>query len=181
MIRIRKIYNPYLEVNIGKMEKVREIIKTQIPLLADKNIEEIENQMIDPLKYKYQTTLFIAEDINDAVRGFALMLYMSDLGFCFLDYIAVSPEKTSSGLGGALYERVREEAESLDAFGIFCECLPDDPQLCGNDEQILIQNQKRLAFYERFGARPILNTSYETIVDPEDDAIVAGASARSIS
>jgi len=127
MIRIRKISNPYLEVNILKMGKVKEIIKAQIPLLADKKIEEIEEQMVDPLKYKYQTTLFIAEDINDAIRGFALLLYMSDLGFCFLDYIAVSPEKTSSGLGGALYERVREEAESLDAFGIFCECLPDDP------------------------------------------------------
>jgi len=85
------------------MDKVKEIIKTQIPLLGEQKIEEIENQMIDPLKYKYQTTRFIAEDIDDAVRGFALMLYMSDLRFCFLDYIAVSPEKTSSGLGGALY------------------------------------------------------------------------------
>src|SRR5665647_245046 len=170
MIRIRKISNPYLEVNIRKMEKVKEIIKSQIPLLADEKIEEIQNQMIDPLKYKYQTTLFIAEDINDAVRGFALMLYMSDLGFCFLDYIAVSQEKTSSGLGGALYERVREEAESLDAFGILFECLPDDPELCGDDELLLKQNQQRLAFYERFGARPIANTSYETTVDPEDDS-----------
>ena len=170
MIRIRKISNPYLEVNIRKMDKVKEIIKTQIPLLGEKKIEEIENQMIDPLKYKYQTTLFIAEDIHDAVRGFALMLYMSDLRFCFLDYIAVSPEKTSSGLGGALYERVREEAESLDAFGIFCECLPDDPDLCCDNELILKQNQQRLAFYERFGARPIANTSYETTVDPEDDS-----------
>lgn len=144
MIRIRKISNPYLEVNIRKMEKVKEIIKSQIPLLTNKKIEEIENQMIDPLKYKYQTTLFIAEDINDAVRGFALMSYMSDLGFCYLDYIAVSPEKTSSGLGGALYERLREEAVSLDAFGIFFECLPDDPELCGNDELIINQNRQRL-------------------------------------
>jgi len=170
MIRIRKISNPYLEPNIRKMEKVKEIIKTQIPLLADKKIEEIESQMIDPLKYRYQTSLFIAEDINDAVRGFALMLYMSDLGFCYLDYIAVSPEKTSSGLGGALYERVREEAVSLDAIGIFCECLPDDPALCGDDELLIKQNQKRLAFYERFGARPIANTRYETTVNPEDDS-----------
>ncbi len=170
MIRIRKISNPYLEVNIRKMEKVKEIIKTQIPFLAHKKIEEIEDQMVDPLKYKYQTTLFIAEDINDAVRGFALLLYMSDLRFCFLDYVAVSPEKTSSGLGGALYERVREEAEALDAFGIFFECLPDDPTLCIDDKLILKQNKQRLAFYERFGARPIANTSYETTVYPEDDS-----------
>jgi len=65
MIRIRKITNPYLEANIRKMEKVKGIIKTQFPLLAEKKIDEIDNQMIDPLKYKYQTSLFIAEDIND--------------------------------------------------------------------------------------------------------------------
>ena len=47
------------------MEKVKGIIKTQFPLLAEKKIDEIDNQMIDPLKYKYQTSLFIAEDIND--------------------------------------------------------------------------------------------------------------------
>jgi len=169
MIRIRKISNPYLEVNILKMEKVKRIIKTHFPLVAEKKIEEIESQMIHPLKYKYQTSLFIAEDIHDTVRGFALMSYMSDLRFCFLDYIAISPEKTSSGLGGAIYERLREEAESLDAFGIFYECLPDDPKLCGDEEIIINQNRKRLAFYERFGARPIANTRYETAVNPGDD------------
>ena len=169
MIRIRKISNPYLEANIGKMDKVREILKTQIPLLSGKKIEEIENQMVDTLKYKYQTTLFIAENIDDSVRGFALMLYMSDLGICFLDYIAVSPEKTSSGLGSALYERIREEAYALDAFGIFLECLPDDPNLCTQEALVNIQNQKRLAFYERFGARPLVNTLYETPVYPEDE------------
>ncbi len=152
------------------MEKVKGIIKTQFPLLAESKIDEIDNQMIDPLKYKYQTSLFIAEDINDAVRGFALMLYMSDLRFCYLDFIAVSPDKASSGLGGALYERVREEAESLDAIGIFFECLPDDLAISGAEELIHRQNQKRLAFYERFGSRPIANTSYESKVFPGDES-----------
>lgn len=69
----------------------------------------------------------------------------------------------------AIDERLREEAESLDAFGIFCECLPDDPKLCGDEEVINDQNRKRLAFYERFGARPIANTCYETAVNPGDD------------
>lgn len=169
MIRIRKITNPYLEVNIRTIERVKEIIKIQFPLIAPKKIEEIEFQMVDPLKYKYQTTLFIAEDINDTIRGFALMLYMSDLQFCYLDWISTSPGKISSGVGSALYEIVREEADSLDSSGIFFECLPDDPELCGKEKTIFTQNQKRLAFYERFGARPLANTRYETNVNPEDD------------
>ena len=41
------------------MEKVKEIIKSQIPLLADEKIEEIQNQMIDPLKYKYLSLIHI--------------------------------------------------------------------------------------------------------------------------
>ncbi|MEZ5197506.1 MAG: hypothetical protein R2764_14255, partial [Bacteroidales bacterium] len=121
-----------------------------------------------PLKYKYQASIFVAEDDRSRLRGFALFLYMPDLQFCYLDYIAASPGKTSGGVGGALYDRVREEAEALGAIGVFFECLPDDPKLC-RDEATVLQNKKRLAFYERYGARPIINTSYESTVTPEDD------------
>jgi acetoin utilization deacetylase AcuC-like enzyme/GNAT superfamily N-acetyltransferase len=169
MIRIRRISNPYLETNLRSLEKVKEIIRSQFPLVPVRKIDKIENQMVDPLGYQYQTSLFIAEGVNDAIRGLVVLSYMSDLQFCFLDYIAVDAEKTSSGIGGALYERVREEANSLDAFGIFFECLPDDPELCHGAEEILVQNRKRLAFYERFGARPLANTKYETKVEPDDD------------
>ena len=169
MIRIRKITNPYLENNIRKIEKAKDILRTQIPLVTEKKIDEIESQLINPLKHKYQATLFIAEDINETLRAFALMLYMPDLHFCYLDYLAVSPDRASSGLGGALYERVREEAASLDVTGLLFECLPDDPDLC-RDQDDLLQNRKRLAFYERFGARPIANTLYATPVKTDDDS-----------
>jgi acetoin utilization deacetylase AcuC-like enzyme len=168
MIRIRKITNPYLESNIRKIKAVKEIIRKQFPAISEKKIEEVELQLTDPLKYKYQSTLFVAENIHETIRAFAILLYMPDLRFCFLDYIASSPDNPSSGLGGALYERVREEAVSLDAKGLFFECLPDDPALC-SDAEILAQNRKRLAFYERFGARPIDNTLYATPVKPDDD------------
>lgn len=169
MIRIRRISNPYLEVNIRKLEKVKEIIKVQIPLLSSEKIDEIENQMVDTLKYNYQTILFIAEDIDESVKGFAILLHMPDLQYCYLDFLAVAPGKAPSGLGGALYGRVREEAEALEAFGVFFECLPDDPELC-LDKGLIVQNQKRLAFYERFGARPIVNTLYETTVNEDEDS-----------
>ncbi len=168
MIRIRKISNPNNESNLRQIEKIKEITRTQFPEITEKKLDEIGAHMTNPVKYKYQSILFVATDINETVRGFALFLYMSDLKFCYLDYIAVSPSKISSGVGGAMYERLREEAELLNAFGIFFECLPDDPELC-RDKDLVPQNQKRLAFYERFGARPISNTQYETPVNPEDD------------
>lgn len=168
MIRIRKITNPYLEANIRKIEAVKEIIRVQFPAVSERKISDLDAQFVDPLKHRYQSSLFIAEDIHERVKAFALLLYMPDIGFCFLDYIAASPDSSSSGLGGALYERIREEAISLDAIGLFFECLPDDPLLC-KDQQTLEQNRRRLAFYERFGARPVANTLYETPVKPEDD------------
>lgn len=168
MIKIRKITNPYLDANIRKIEKVKEILRSQFPLVNEKKIEEIDSQLTNPLKHKYQTTLFIAEDISETVRAVAILLYMPDHQFCYLDYIAVSPGISSSGMGGALYERITEEASSLNAIGLFFECLPDDPDLCSNPET-LVQNQKRMAFYERFGARPITNTLYATPVRPGDD------------
>jgi acetoin utilization deacetylase AcuC-like enzyme len=168
MIRIRKISNPYLEVNIRQIEKIKNIIAAQFPDISKKKIDEILEQMADPVKNKYQSMIFIAEEINEVIRGFGLLLHMSDLKICYLDYIAVSHGKPSSGVGGALYERIREEAESLNAMGIFFECLPDDPALC-DDQVFIVQNQKRLAFYERFGARPMANTLYESRVKPEDD------------
>ncbi|MFH1743205.1 MAG: histone deacetylase family protein, partial [bacterium] len=52
--------------------------------------------------------------------------------------------------------------------GLFYECLPDDPAL-SRDPDILKQNARRLRFYERYGARPIVNTAYETPLKLEFD------------
>ncbi|MCU0472315.1 MAG: histone deacetylase family protein [Bacteroidales bacterium] len=168
MFRIRKITNPYLEGNIKSVERIKEIIRLQFPALKANEIENISQQMINQVRKKYQTSLVVADDFSGNIRGFAILLYMSDLKFCYLDLIAVTPGKPTSGVGGSIYERIREEAASLGTIGLFFECLPDDPKLC-RDTSIIDQNMKRLAFYERFGAYPIINTKYETPVKPEND------------
>ncbi len=168
MFRIRKITNPFLEGNIQSVERVKEIIRLQFPALRVNEIENISQQMINLVKKKYQTSLVIADDFRGNIRGFAILLYMSDLKFCYLDLLAVTPDKPTSGVGGSLYERIREEAAALGTIGLFFECLPDDPALC-RDKTVLDQNIRRLAFYEKFGAYPIINTKYETPVKPEND------------
>jgi hypothetical protein len=168
MFRIRKITNPFLEGNKKTVERIKEIIRLQFPALHSNEIENISEQMVNQLKKKYQTLLIVADDFSGNIRGFAILLYMSDLKFCYLDLLAVTPGKPTSGVGGAIYERVREESASLGTMGLFFECLPDDPMLC-RDTSVLDQNKKRLAFYERFGAYPIINTKYETPVKPEND------------
>ena len=139
MLRIRKISNPYLDSNIAAMEHVKNILLKQFPDIWHDKIEMLNEQLINPLKYKYQSTLLISENIHDTILGFAIFKYMPDMKFCFLDFIAASPGKTSSGIGGVLYQRVREEAEALGADGLFFECLPDDPDLC-KDQKYIEQN-----------------------------------------
>ena len=167
MFRIRKISNPYLSVNTRAIEQVKNLINNQFDGIGQEKIDEISDQLIDPLKYHFHAMLFVADSYNENVKGFALLLHMPDLHFYYLDYLAVSPSKGSSGVGSALYQRVREEAQSVSAKGLFYECLPDDPELSKNST-ILNQNKKRLAFYEKFGARPIINTKYEMPVKPGD-------------
>jgi acetoin utilization deacetylase AcuC-like enzyme len=168
MFRIRKITNPFLEGNKQTFERIKSLIHEQFPALRDRFIEDISDHMINPSKTKSYTFIIVADDVNRNIRGFAVFMYMADLKICFLDLLAVNPNRPTSGVGGSIYERLREEASSLDSIGIFFEALPDDPALC-RDKIILSQNEKRLAFYERYGAYPIINTSYEKPVKAGDD------------
>ncbi len=165
MFRIRRIYDYVLPGNKDAIAQVQHILSEQFYGLSSDNIRQLPEQLRNPLKYRFRSILFVAEDAKNAVKGFALLLHAADLNFCYLDFISAAEDKTGRGIGGALYERVREEALLMNARGLFFECLPDDPRLCP-DPDIRKQNVARLRFYERFGARPIVNTAYETPLKP---------------
>ena len=167
MFRIRRVSDDLYPMNRYAVEQVKEIMRSQFPALKEEKIQAISEQLHDPLKYRFRPSLLVADNSSGKVKGFALLLYASDRGFCFLDFMATLKEENPAGIGSALYERCREEAMLLKAAGIFMECLPDDPSLCG-DEDFLDQNMARLRFYERFGARPVINTLYETPVKEGD-------------
>jgi acetoin utilization deacetylase AcuC-like enzyme/GNAT superfamily N-acetyltransferase len=168
MFSIRRIYDYVLPVNRLAVDRVQEILKEQFPLLSQRDIAKIPEQLRNPFKYRFRSILFVAEDLKGEMHGFAMLMLDPALGLCYLDFISAAKGMTGRGIGGALYERVREEAAELGVSGIFFECLPDDPALC-RDPAALRQNRKRLAFYERYGARPVAGTSYETPVKPDDD------------
>jgi len=168
MFRIRRIHDDLRPLNQAAITQVEQILRDQFPLLAKSDVDKIPELLRNPVKQGFKSILYIAEDARQRVQGFALLSHEPDLRFCFLDYISTAKRTTGGGIGGALYEHLREEATSMGALGIFFECLPDDPALC-KDPEILKQNQARLRFYERYGAVPISGTAYETPVKPEDD------------
>ena len=168
MFRIRRVYDYVTQSNRDTVAQVQAILRTQFPGLSRRDIAKLPDQLRNPLKYRFRTVLFVAEDSKSRVRGFATLLHEPVLKFCYLDYISASILHTGRGIGSAIYERVREEALQLDTIGLFFECLPDDPHL-SHDPIIRKQNVARLRFYERYGARPIVDTAYETPVTPGDD------------
>jgi acetoin utilization deacetylase AcuC-like enzyme/GNAT superfamily N-acetyltransferase len=163
MFRIRRIHDDLIPVNRDAIARVQEILRAQFAHAPETDVTSLPEKLRDPFKYKFRTVLFIAEDLRGKVRGFASMLHAPDVGFCYLDYIATDQQRVGRGIGGALYQRVREEARSLESLGVFLEALSDDPKLC-KDPETLKQNQARLRFYETFGAYPIVGTQYEVPV-----------------
>jgi len=157
-----------MPVDIIAIEQVQEILKTRFPDLRKEEIDLIPEHLKNPLKFRFRSTLLVAENRKGTVQGFAMVLYAPDLNFCFLDYVASKKDIMVSGIGSSLYESVREFARELKATGVFFECLPDEPGVCKNGS-LIEQNRQRLKFYERFGAFPIINTLYETPVSPEQD------------
>jgi acetoin utilization deacetylase AcuC-like enzyme/GNAT superfamily N-acetyltransferase len=167
MLRIRRVPDDSTPANASAIQQAQAILRAQFSGMPAYDVEKLTDQLRDPMKHRFRALLYVAEDTQDRVRGFAVLLHAPDLAFCYLETIATAPGQTGGGIGAALYERVRESAAALGVVGIFCECLPDDPALSPNPA-IRRQNVARLRFYERFGARPIANTAYETPLSPGD-------------
>ncbi len=168
MFRIRRIHDDLRPLNREAIAQVEQILHDQFPLLAKNDVDKIPELLRNPVKHGFRSILYVAENARQRVQGFALISHEPDLGFCYLDYISAAKRTTGGGIGGALYEHLREEALAMGALGIFFECLPDDPALC-RDPVVLKQNQARLRFYEKYGALPIVGTAYETPLKPGDD------------
>ncbi len=167
MFRIRRIYDDILPGDKEIIVQVQNILRQQFSLLRERGVQELPDQLRNPVKYRFRSILFVADDLKGNIEGFSFLFHIPDLNICFLDYISAAKYYTGRGIGSTLYERMREEARSLKTIGLFFECLPDDPKLCP-DPQTLKQNIARLRFYEYYGARPIINTKYETPVRESD-------------
>lgn len=170
MLRIRRIYDDVLPVNKQILAQVKDILRSRFTGIKESEIELIGEKLRNPFKHRFRTLFFVAETLRGKVQGFAMVLLEPDIGFVFLDWIAIIRGNAGGGLGDALYDRVRREAQALNAKGVFFECLPDDEQDCP-DKALLKENRARLRFYERYGARPIVDTGYETPVNSDDSCM----------
>lgn len=170
MFRIRRIFDDIIPVNKTALRQVRDILKKRFPTVSEHEIDQIGEKLRNPFKLRFRPILFVAENMRNKVMGFAMILHEPEINFCFLDWIATSRDDSlRGGLGSALYERIRSECTSLAVRGLFFECLPDTKGSC--PPEMMKENIARFRFYERYGARPIIGTAYETPLDPDDDCM----------
>ncbi len=165
MFRVRRILDDILPLDRLAITQVQDLLREQFAGAPEADAASLPERLHNPLKYRFRTLLFVADDLQGRVKGFAHVSVEPSVGLVFLDYIASGPRLSGRGIGGALYERVREEASSLGALGVFFECGPDDRTQCESDEEYK-QNVSRLRFYETYGARPIVGNEYTLPLRP---------------
>ncbi|HMA16587.1 MAG TPA: acetylpolyamine amidohydrolase, partial [Kiloniellaceae bacterium] len=168
MLRIRTISDSHTPANRSAVEESQAIVATQFPGMPADKVARLADQLDNPMKYRFVARLLVAEDARGRVKAVALLLHDPDLAFSYLEVISVAPGgRSGTGIGGALYDRVREEAEELGAAGLYFECLPDDEGK-SPDPKVRRQNAQRLKFYERYGAFPVEGIAYDLPINPGD-------------
>ena len=169
MFSIRRIYDTVLPVNQEAIKQAQDIILTRFSSLNWSDVEGLSRKLMNPFKQKFRTILYVAERPQRAqVIGAAILMHDPDVQFCFLDFLATAKGVSSRGVGGALYEYVRDESRDFQAKGLFYECLPDSEKECPEPSGIYKENVARLRFYESYGALPIANTEYQLPLKPGD-------------
>jgi acetoin utilization deacetylase AcuC-like enzyme/GNAT superfamily N-acetyltransferase len=167
LFRIRRVYDDIVPVNREALREVQALLRQQFPGVPAHEVDLIGEKLRHGTPSGFRTILDVAEGSPRRVLGFALVSHDPVLKFCLLDFLASVPGASGRGIGAALYEHVRDECLALGVNGLFYECLPDEPDRC-KDPKVCQQNAKRLRFYERWGARPIINTAYETPLRPNE-------------
>ena len=157
-IRFVHVFDADLEAR--RIAEVQRIFRSYFGEAYADYADHIPDLLRRQAEHGHRTIILTAEDPHGRVLAFALALHYSDLGTTLLDFLVADPAVRQRGVGGALYEALREYLDRLGSRGLFLEVRPDDPEL-ETDPARRRENRARIRFYERYGARVIAGTTYE--------------------
>ena len=164
MFRISHVMGTHRDYDRRCLDDVKALFEKAFPDLA-RDPEYIPRKLVDQSARGYPCILLVAHNEGDRVNGFALADHFESIGYAYLDFIVTGAEQRGRGLGGALYEALREDLIARGAKGLFLEVPTDDPEQVKNPAH-LKANKSRLKFYERYNARPIVGTLYDQPIRP---------------
>ena len=144
-----------------RMAEVQRIFRSYFGVYYGDYADRIPDLLRRQAELGQRTILITAENPQHGrVFAFALAFHYTDLNATLLDFIVVDPTVRQRGIGGALYEALREYLVALGSRGLYLEVRPDAQEL-EPDAVRRRENRARIRFYERYGARVIQGTTYE--------------------
>jgi len=164
MFRISHVIGAHRDYDRRCLDLIQVLFEKAFPDLAE-DPDYIPRKLVEQTARGYPCILLAAHGEGESILGFALADFFESIGYAYLDFIVTGAELRGRGLGGALYEALREDLIDRGAMGLFLEVPTDDPEQVPNAAH-LKANKSRLKFYERYGARPILNTLYDQPIRP---------------
>lgn len=167
MIRFRRLFDLALTADQQKFDEIKRLFEAAFPAEVEA-IGKIEATMRQPLRRAFEPVLIVSENHRHKVTGLAFVYYFTGLKFGYLQYIASDPGQSARGIGGALYEAMRDVLAGKGARGLFLDVPPDDPAKLDDPKRLAI-NKRRIAFYERYGAQIITNTLWDKDPNPKNE------------
>lgn len=164
MFRISHVLGTHRDHDRRAIAAIQDLLAAAFPDLAD-DADYVARKVGAQTTRTYPTVLLAAHGPGDRILGFALADHFEHLGYAYLDFIVTEAAQRGRGLGGALYEALRQDLTARGARGLFFEVPTDDPRQVANPAD-LRANKARLRFYERYEARPILGTLYDQPIRP---------------
>ena len=162
MFRIRQIHNANSSQDQTTLASVLRIYEEAFSYYPQYSAK-IADFLNFTSNHDFDIVLLVAEGNKNRILGFTLSFYFPKLKYGYLDYLASDPSRSMRGYGTAIYEHTREVLKQAGCKGLFMDVPPDEPEKASYEIANLKNNKKRMAFYERFGALPIIGTKYDVI------------------
>jgi len=161
MLKINRLINNNTVEVKNKLNIVLDIFRDNFPYYKIYS-EKIADFFYNPQKYDFEIVLLVAEGIKQRIKGFSLFFIFSDIKCAYLDYLSANKNTGMHGTGSLLYTSTRDYLFDKKINSLYYEVRPDvESKLI--EKKYLNQHKRRLKFYERFGALPIINTDFDNL------------------
>ena len=167
MIRFRRIFDFETDIDRRQFTEIQELFNEQFPAEAT-SVERIEWMLLNRAKLSFEPILLVAENRSHNVTGMTFTYYFPEVRFGYLQYIASHAGRPARGIGGALYEALRELLSHKNARGLLLDVPPDEKEKLPEPERLPV-NRKRMRFYERYGAYPVIGTLWDAEPNPRNE------------
>lgn len=127
-----------------------------------KKMRKILRRKIHPSNTIFRVLVAVNKK-NNQVIGVCIYRHWTDINRSTLEYLMARLDLRGLGIGSILYKRLRKDLRVLGSKGLYFSCAGDtDLDKYEIEDKWKQINIKRVKFYEKHGARPLLGINYSS-------------------